>query len=218
MEIWRTERWRNSYSIIQRRIEMGTGSLHLELCSCGLYMGCSGVTGPLCHWCASCRSTQCWLLCWGEMVEQVDGEERRQQGWHTDRVVVCKEEKRQCGAVFFFFANLAFLQQKDFALLSDLRFMGSHIFSISVTLPDSEEPCSYWSPRERPWKQIREEIIEKKKRSCPSLRSNHIHGTKQGSHVMLKHVSFSSLNVLLRGQKITIWRLKTFPYLRYPLK
>lgn len=74
-------------------------------------------------------------------MEQVDGEERRQQGWHTDRVVIWKEEKRQCALFFFFFfANLAYLQQKEFALLSDFRFMRSHIFSISVVLPDSEEP------------------------------------------------------------------------------
>lgn len=138
MGIWRTKRWHTSYSIIQRRIELGTGSLHLELCSCGLYMGCSGITGPV--------PLVCFLQV-KSVVAALMGEEGGAGGWRGEKTTglayrqgsrLERGEKTMC--TFFFFANLAYVQHKEFALLSDFRFMRSHIFSISVVLPDSEEP------------------------------------------------------------------------------
>lgn len=50
-------------------------------------------------------------------------------------------------------------------------------------------------------------LLKKKKREREAtLRSNHAHGTKQGSPVTLKCVLFNSL----RGHKASIWRLKAF--------
>lgn len=155
MEIWRTERWHTLYSIIQRWIELGIGSLLLELCSCGLYMGCSGITGPV--------PLVCFLQV-KSVVAALMGEEGGAGGWRGEKTTglayrqgsrLERGEKTMC--TFFFFANLAYVQHKEFALLSDFRFMRSHIFSISVVLPDSEEPLwmqLLWSPRGRPWKQI----------------------------------------------------------------
>lgn len=76
MEIWRTERWHTSYSIIQRQIELGIGSLHLELCSCGLYMGCSGVTGPV--------PLVCFLQV-NSVLAALMGEEGGAGGWRGEK-------------------------------------------------------------------------------------------------------------------------------------
>lgn len=51
-----------------------------------------------------------------------------------------------------------------------------------------------------------------------SLRSNHVHGAKQGSPATLKCVLFNSLNVFLREHKASIWRLKTYWYLKRSIK
>lgn len=76
MGIWRTKRWHTSYSIIQRQIELGIGSLHLELCSCGLYMGCSGVTGPV--------PLVCFLQV-NSVLAALIGEEGGAGGWRGEK-------------------------------------------------------------------------------------------------------------------------------------
>lgn len=154
MGIWRTKRWHTSYSIIQRQIELGIGSVHLELCSCGLYMGCSGVTGPV--------PLVCFLQV-NSVLAALIGEEGGAGGWRGEKTTGLAYrqgsrlewgEKTMC--TFFFLLTWLTSSKKNLHCSQTLGLWGLTFsaFQWCCLTAKSHYECSYWSPRGRPWKQI----------------------------------------------------------------
>lgn len=122
MENWRTERWYDLYSIVQRQTaELGIGSLYPELHSHKRCMGWSGVS----KWFTAAVIYQ-WrtspLLVNSMTTDLVKGEGEA-DGWRREKkpglvygAVTWKLERRD-NAAHSSFAKPAFLQQKEFVLL-----------------------------------------------------------------------------------------------------